>query len=92
MFCWVFEHIVKVLARIYSLKGSRFSTGVVPREVLRIVELNVGSADDLRGVCMPDGVDVPLTVLLFVKQNKISISICCLRVFSEHTEHKKNIK
>lgn len=50
---------------IYSLKGSRFSTGVVPRDVrLRIVELNVGSAELFLGVCMPDGVEVPLTVRL----------------------------
>jgi len=48
-----------------SLNGSRFSTGVVPRDVrLRIVELNVGSAELLRGVCIPDGVELPLIFLL----------------------------
>lgn len=34
--------------------------GVVPRDVRRIVELNVGSAELFLGVCMPDGVELPL--------------------------------
>jgi len=56
----------------YSRNGSRFSVGVVPREVRLIVELNVGSAELFRGVCIPEGVELPLMFRLGSKSIRIS--------------------
>lgn len=57
----------------YSRKGSRFSVGVVPRDVRRcMVELKVGSAELFRGVCMPEGVELPLMFRLQGEVDKIS--------------------
>lgn len=49
----------------YNLKGTRFSLGVVPRELRsgRPLPGVCGSTDRL-GVCIPDGVDVPLVFLV----------------------------
>lgn len=53
---------------VYSRNGARFSMGVVPRELRSgrdAVPGVCGSTDVRRGVCIPDGVDVPLVFLLF---------------------------
>lgn len=48
----------------------------MPRDVLlRIVELNVGSAELFRGVCIPDGVDVPLRLRLCENNQNETINI-----------------
>lgn len=56
----------------YNLNGAFLSIGVVPRDVdaeLRSVRCDVGSTEPLRdGVCIPDGVDWPLSDFL---------QICC---------------
>lgn len=53
----------------YNRKGARFSLGVVPRELRSgrpgAVPGVCGSTEVRRGVCIPDGVDVPLVFLLF---------------------------
>lgn len=61
-----------ITAASYSRNGSRFSVGVVPREVRLIVELNVGSAELFRGVCIPEGVELPLMFRLGSKSIRIS--------------------
>lgn len=53
---------------IYSRNGSRVLFGVVPRLPFRSDDDIVGgSTDGLRGVLIPDGVDVPLKFRLFKK-------------------------
>lgn len=54
----------------YSRNGARFSLGVVPRELRSgrpgaALPGVCGSTEVRRGVCIPDGVDVPLVFLLF---------------------------
>lgn len=53
----------------YNRNGARFSLGVVPRELRSgrpgAVPGVCGSTEVRRGVCIPDGVDVPLVFLLF---------------------------
>ena len=48
----------------YSLNGALGSLGVPPRAFLWAEPPSVGSTDPFRGVCIPDGVDVPLAVRL----------------------------
>jgi len=48
----------------YNLNGAFLSIGVVPRDVDADVRSVVGSTEPLRGVCMPDGVDWPLSDFL----------------------------
>jgi hypothetical protein len=57
----------------YSLNGARFSTGVVPRELLSRWPGVDGSTDVRLGVCIPLGVDAPL-VFLFTGERKKIIS------------------
>lgn len=57
------------MAATYNRNGARFSLGVVPRELRSgrpgAVPGVCGSTEVRRGVCIPDGVDVPLVFLLF---------------------------
>lgn len=52
----------------YNRNGARFSLGVVPRELRSgrpgAVPGVCGSTEVRRGVCIPDGVDVPLVFLV----------------------------
>lgn len=61
---------VCVCVDVYNLNGAFFSIGVVPRDVdaeVRSVRCVPGSAEPLRdGVCIPDGVDWPLSDFLGV--------------------------
>lgn len=54
------------LGQAYSRNGARFSLGVVPRELRsgRVLPGVCGSTEVRRGVCIPDGVDVPLVFLV----------------------------
>lgn len=53
-----------------SRNGSRWLLGVVPRPLRSDVGTTGGSMDGLRGVLIPDGVDVPLKLRLCSQSEK----------------------
>lgn len=66
----------------YNRKGSRWPMGVVPR-LLRPGGTG-GSIDVLRGVCIPDGVDVPLRLRLCMGGKKILALIRTSKIYIKH--------
>lgn len=61
--------------RIYNRNGSRWPIGVVPRLLRPLGGTVGGSIDVLRGVCMPDGVEVPLRLrLMMTKRFELDIA------------------